>query len=67
MELIMTINIFSNLETTNGPPVLMGIFFEGFTAQAAFNCTTSNKHCVAGRETSQTWPAIVMMKMCDYH
>lgn len=63
----MTIINFSNLDTTNGSPVQMGIFFKGFTAQVAFGCTTSNKHCVAGRETLQTWPGIAMMKTWCYH
>jgi len=41
-------------ETTNGLPVLTGIFYKEYTVQVGLGFTISKKHCVADPETSKT-------------
>jgi len=45
--------LFCNSETTDGRPVLTGIFSKRFIAQTTLGSTTSKKHRVADPETSK--------------
>ena len=46
--------LFCNSETTDGLPVLTGIFSKEFIAQTIFGSTISKKHCAADPETSRS-------------
>ena len=48
------VSLFYNSETTDGLPVLAGIFSKEFIAQTRLGFTTSKKHCAADPETSKT-------------